>query len=524
VANALAALARPAHTRSEAQLADIRVWVQLRLASLLDELALSGSEQSRVADTLSRCLALECIAADRVVFRQGDASAKFFVVVRGRVSVWVNPERAGVYPAPRASERVRAKQPPRPSPALGSLALPPPPHPGDKRGSVYVGAEEGAPAGGEEEDGVTRPARPAVAVVVRQFVGSVSSESRVCWFGELGLVFEQPRSATVRAEEECVFATLDARGFAATLLRPMLAVITDRSQALARFAGLATVPETHLAVLAAHFERRVVPPKHALCDEGDAAAVVFFVLRGECSLWRRVGSLCVCVMRVCAPCVVGDACALLRSGGTDPAYQWAAQTESACEVLAVSRDELLRRLGDAALWELKRRAAEKNDVLLSRLRALQDSGTCGGGGALLAEQLAHAWIGSAPAQAMAAGGLRTPDLRASQWATRARRPMSSPAAPASARRLSAGKRARTSAMVKELAGSDAVATLPAWQQRALQGSWPLSLASVAQQRPAVSSAASSSSWRPSSASPRSALSQQWGEAVAYVLANAQPTA
>lgn len=106
-------------------------------------------------------------------------------------------------------------------------------------------------------------------------------------FGELSLVYGQPRSASVIAQETTELLVLARAEYGALLLAEHAEQLERRTRFLRSFETLHALPQGRLVQVAYAFERRVVPSHSVLLEEDDSPSSVYVILSGECRMLRH---------------------------------------------------------------------------------------------------------------------------------------------------------------------------------------------------------------------------------------------
>lgn len=260
--------------------------------------------------TVCRALRYETAAPRETLFRAGDRSEKFYIVVAGSVSVW-EPRSSGGAAATKSRILARRSESSVRTPCAARFSA------GDAMGSFCgrrrsrrsvgpgpLGARPGSALSinPDDTDDVAsfksdRSNRSSVrgsgglgasAGSGEVFVGFMMPGGPTGTFGEVGLLSEShTRSASVRAGPSGVqLLTLDRAAFDLHVGERFEAAVRARCDVLRAFSIFHGVDDAHLRVLATLARRRVVRPGEMVAREGGLATAMFCLASGSLELVR----------------------------------------------------------------------------------------------------------------------------------------------------------------------------------------------------------------------------------------------
>lgn len=106
-------------------------------------------------------------------------------------------------------------------------------------------------------------------------------------FGELALISEKPRAASIVCKELCIFATLSKQEFARILSKEAERVLQEKTEFLQKLPLFSSTPKSILVKLSFYFTEMFFHKKQAVYKAGQEVDNVYFVKSGEFKLAKR---------------------------------------------------------------------------------------------------------------------------------------------------------------------------------------------------------------------------------------------
>jgi len=115
-------------------------------------------------------------------------------------------------------------------------------------------------------------------------VGSIEAGGQ---FGELALIKDEPRAATIRTDETTLFATVSKRDYQRTLKQLQKTLLKARVDFLASTSIFRKISRLVLYKWSYYFEPAEVGRNQTLLEQGQQAERVWFIEQGECRVMHR---------------------------------------------------------------------------------------------------------------------------------------------------------------------------------------------------------------------------------------------
>jgi CRP-like cAMP-binding protein len=296
--------------RTETDVETLHKWLAGMKIPLFHEIGLEASKD------LCRHCNYEKIPASNTVFRQGDKADKLYIIIRGSVSLYVVNDHADAeYPDPKLHTIKALKaamdnivntpsiQKMQIEKLLTSSGLPKAGPPSPVRQSLKIDATKAAqhkdplpPVNETAEQRrirvTTNPSSPKInkarmsldasrAAPEELFVGLIRAGGPKTSFGELGLIADTTRSATIRTDlQDCEFVTIDKFAFDKILKSQLHELIDAKVKEMKRFRLFTNMSDTHLTKISLHLEAKHFAPNMLIAKEGNPATHVYFILKG----------------------------------------------------------------------------------------------------------------------------------------------------------------------------------------------------------------------------------------------------
>lgn len=257
-----------------------------------------------VVKDLCQCMKYESIPAGTTLFKQDDDSSKFYIIVHGSVSVRIISHEDSEYPTDRATAQqikqlqntnvlnamstpsmMRMKIENRVAPKHNAvLTINPRAEANDSPTSKSrIMTNPGSP---KREKPRTLGFQPKPQQEI--FVGLLRAGGPTTSFGELGLISDKKRSATIRTElEDSQFLTLEKADFDRVLKARTHEILTEKVNVLKQLPILANVSDDHLIAVALHLKKRMLTPQQSLHRDGTPATHIYFLVRGSLGAYKK---------------------------------------------------------------------------------------------------------------------------------------------------------------------------------------------------------------------------------------------
>lgn len=303
------------YLRTADDLAYLEEWIVSLRTSFFKEL------DAALIRELCKVVSYEKIPANKTVFRQGDQANRLYVIIRGSVSLWVTNDKHDMeYPDPKSHTLVQIQkleqntisspsiqkmqiertlpvaQPSKRASLNSSLKIdtmnvPKDPTPtrtvveSPEKRRIRVMTNPSSP----KRDKARRSIVNSEKATQEIFIGFIRAGGPKTSFGELGLISDTTRSATIRTDlADCEFLTVDKADFDRVLKSKMHEALAAKVARMKNFKLFNQMSDVHLNKIALHLETRMIGPKQLVSKEGNPATHISFLLKGTMELTKLV--------------------------------------------------------------------------------------------------------------------------------------------------------------------------------------------------------------------------------------------
>lgn len=214
-----------------------------------------------------------------------------------------------------------------------------------------------------------RPPLPSAlsATHAYQLITTLSAHTAQCTFGELGLIHNEVRSATVKCECDCEFLKVNKQDFD-YIMTSYKQEMNYKLGALRKCSCFTDLPLRALEKLCLYFDLKQMSAHTSLFTQGDKCEYVYFIVSGECQLIQTIEDVHaktssslrqvqVVLANLGADQVIGESPVFLRrlKGLYDMTCKCTMQTQ----VLAITKVNFLHHISPVILSRFSARLKDK---------------------------------------------------------------------------------------------------------------------------------------------------------------------
>jgi len=258
---------------------------------------------------LCRTMKFERVAANQTVMKQGDVANKLYIIIKGSVSLYViNDHRDMEYPDPVQHTLAKFQQMMSnavSTPSIQKMAIEKTLASGTpirNRASLRIDTAKAmskeAPVVNETPEQrrlrvQTNPCSPKVNKARRSldqkvkqqeiFIGFIRAGGPKTSFGELALIANTTRSATIRTDlQDCEFLVIEKGDFDRVLKARLGDLLEQKVNKMKQFRIFQNMSDVHLQKISLHLESRTFGPKQMIAKQNNPATHLYFVVSGDC--------------------------------------------------------------------------------------------------------------------------------------------------------------------------------------------------------------------------------------------------
>ena len=254
------------------------------LYSFVKEIKFFQEIEENMGRDLCRMFQLEAYDEDEIAVMQGEEGDTFYIILYGSVSIWLEPkedtseeeseEGSEEGEGSQGGEGVEGGEGGKPGGEGGGAAA---------GSDAKVGEEsKDDPDGKEGGDGVEEKEEEGAERILLGTRGPGDS------FGELALIKNQPRAATVQTDEPTYFVVIGKEDYDRTIKVRHQKKVVDKVNFLCRLPFFKDCSISELAELVLYLAETEHPRNKIILSQGDDAGNVHIVLRGEVQVIKSV--------------------------------------------------------------------------------------------------------------------------------------------------------------------------------------------------------------------------------------------